>query len=199
MKPFLLLALLLLFASAATAQKALRVGQKAPNFVANNQNGTSIDLGKTLKKGPVVVLFYRGYWCSYCSVELKNLQDSLQLITAKGATVIAISPEAGEGVGKTVEKAGATFHVISDKGLAITKSYGLLQTVTPEMDAVHKQYNIDVVGNNAENGNFLPYPAAYIIQQNGQVSYAYINTATYADPKVAQRVSVAELIANLPK
>src|SRR5688500_9508081 len=70
---------------------------KAPDFKLKDQNGVEQNLKELRKKGPVVVLFYRGHWCPYCNRELSRFQDSLQLITDKGATVIAITPEASEG------------------------------------------------------------------------------------------------------
>lgn len=199
MKAFKLIAVLVLIGTSAIAQKGLQVGQKAPSFTAKGQSGSTVDLAKVLKKGPAVVIFYRGNWCPNCSRELKNLQDSLQLITAKGVTVIAVSPETAEGVAKTVLKAAATFHVISDNDLAITKSYDVLIPISADMDAIHKQYGINVPGNNGPNGNYLPRPAAFIIQPNGIVSFAYFNSSPYTDPHSNQRISVAELIANLTR
>ena len=44
------------------AEKALRVGDKAPDFRLPNVNGESVSLSDVLAKGPAVVAFYRGSW-----------------------------------------------------------------------------------------------------------------------------------------
>lgn len=44
------------------ANKALKVGDKAPDFTLPNVRGESVSLAKLLAKGPVVVAFYRGSW-----------------------------------------------------------------------------------------------------------------------------------------
>jgi len=44
------------------AEKALKVGDKAPNFTLPNVRGESVSLSDILAKGPAVVTFYRGSW-----------------------------------------------------------------------------------------------------------------------------------------
>ena len=86
------------FAGAQEAPEGLFIASKAPDFKAKDQNGKEVRLKDLLKQGKVVLVFYRGYWCPYCNKELSRLQDSLQLIKDKGATLIAISPEKPENI-----------------------------------------------------------------------------------------------------
>ncbi len=44
------------------AEKALKVGDKAPEFTLPNVRGESVSLSDILTKGPAVVAFYRGTW-----------------------------------------------------------------------------------------------------------------------------------------
>ena len=44
------------------AEKALKVGDKAPDFTLPNAKGESVTLSDLLAKGPAVVAFYRGTW-----------------------------------------------------------------------------------------------------------------------------------------
>ena len=63
------------------------------NFDAVNQNGQRIHLDSVLKDGPLVLVFYRGQWCPFCNRHLAVFQDSLALVSAFGANVVALSPE----------------------------------------------------------------------------------------------------------
>ena len=96
--------------SAQEKPEGLFINSKAPDFKAKDQNGNEIVLKDIRKKGPVVLLFYRGYWCPYCSKELQKLEDSLSLIKEKGAQIIAVTPEKQEGISKTLEKTKASPH-----------------------------------------------------------------------------------------
>ena len=121
---FLLSATSLVFAQSETIYpEGLKVGDTAPAFSAKDQDGRLISLKEALRRGPVVLLFYRGQWCPFCNKQLSHYSDSLALISAKGATVLAITPETAENVKKTIEKTKANFPVLEDEGLIIMKSY----------------------------------------------------------------------------
>ena len=47
----------------AIARTMLKVGDSAPAIVLENAKGATVDVGVLLKKGPVIVTFYRGGWC----------------------------------------------------------------------------------------------------------------------------------------
>lgn len=50
------------------AECAVHQGQKAPDFVLPDASGRPVLLSDLLKKGPVVLTFYRGGWCPFCNV-----------------------------------------------------------------------------------------------------------------------------------
>ncbi|MEO7444572.1 MAG: peroxiredoxin-like family protein [Ferruginibacter sp.] len=193
---FLLLVCVLSFQLFSFAQdtqypSGLAVGDKAPQIEVKDNAGNKFDLKKQLKKGDVIIIFYRGQWCPYCNKELSYLQDSLSLITARGATVIAISPETDINVAKTVEKSKASFPIISDKALSIMKAYKVNFTVDEKTITKYKTYGIDFDIANGDNGANLPVPATYIVGQDGKIKYAYFNT------DYRKRNSVQDLLDNL--
>src|SRR6187455_874671 len=81
---------------AQEAPEGLFIASKAPDFKAKDQNGKDVRLKDLLKQGKVVLVFYRGQWCPFCNRELKKLEDSLQYIREKGATLVAVTPEKPE-------------------------------------------------------------------------------------------------------
>ena len=178
-------------AAAQDAPKGLRVNDAAPAFAAKDQKGNTISLKEQLKKGPVVLLFYRGQWCPYCNKQLKRMEDSLSLITAKGATVIAVTPEKPENIVKTIQKTNASYSILYDEGLKILKSYDVAYALDEKGIARYKSYGIDFAQANGSNGANLPVPALYIIGKDGKISYRYF------DADYTKRPSVAEILSNL--
>lgn len=194
MKRIFFFACLLMVVQVAAAQEApegLFIASKAPDFKATDQNGKEIRLKDLLKEGKVVLVFYRGQWCPYCNKELSRLQDSLQMIKDKGATLVAVSPEKPENITKTVEKTKAEYSVLYDEGLKIMKAYEVEFEVPENTITRYRNAGIDIGKNNGNNGNFLPVPAVYIIDKESTITYRFFET----DYK--KRPSVQDLLNNL--
>lgn len=169
----------------------LNVGDIAPDFTAKNQNNKDIKLKELLKSGPVVILFYRGEWCQYCNRQLKALEDSLALISAKGANIIAISPEKLENINKTIEKTKVTYNVVTDENSQIMTAYKVAFELDEKTTEKYKGYGINLMERNGSNGNNLPVPAVYIISKEGKITYRYF------DENYRKRASVLEILKNL--
>lgn len=194
MKKLLLSIGVLLTAFTSNAQdvpKGLNLNDKAPAFFAKDQDGKTVKLSEKLKSGNVVLIFYRGQWCPYCNKELKSLEDSLSLITAKGAMLIAITPEKPVNISKTIEKTKATYPILFDNGLAIMKSYDVTFAVDPKIIEKYKGYGIDLTEVNGSNGANLPVPAVYIINKKGLIVYKYF------DANYKNRASVQDILDHL--
>ena len=174
-----------------TKPEGLKIGDMAPDINAVNQDGKNIQLKKLIATGDVVLVFYRGQWCPFCNKQLSKINDSLSFITAKGATVLTITPETAGNIKKTIEKTKASYSIIEDKGMSIMKSYKVNFAVDENTIEKYKTYGIDFDKANGTNGANLPVPATYIISKDGKIKYAFFN------PDYRQRPSVKEILDNL--
>lgn len=187
----LLMALSTLSLFAQNKPNGLAPGATAPLFTAKDQHGKLLELKNELKKGSVVLVFYRGEWCPFCNKELKALEDSLQFIKAKGAEVIAISPEMPQNLSKTVEKTKASYPLVSDEGLKIMKSYDVAFKVDSLTVSKYRGYGVAFDKANGANGANLPVPAVYVINKKGKIIYRYF------DADYRKRPSVKEILSQL--
>lgn len=183
-----------MYANAAGAQQrpeGLFINSRAPEFKAKDQNGNEVSLKELRKKGPVVLLFYRGYWCPFCNKELRSFQDSLQLLQQKGAQLIAVTPESAPGIDSTISRTGATFPILFDEGLKITNAYN--GAFKPEERLVnrYKSSGVDLAELNRQKEVQLPVPAVYIVNKDGDVSYRFF------DENYRNRPSVQEILKQL--
>jgi peroxiredoxin len=169
----------------------LKAGDKAPMFMTMDADGKKVSLEEMLKKGAVVVQFYRGQWCPYCNKQLSQMNDSMQMIKDKGANVVFVTPETKEGVGKTKMKTKTSFPIISDSGMAIMKAYKVNFMLDEATVTKYKGYGIDLNMANGGNGNNLPVPATYVIGKDGIIKYVYFNM------NYAQRATVKDILAAL--
>lgn len=192
MKKIVMLCVVLSVTVQLYAQEPLKIGDKAPLFSLKDNKGKTVDLKSILKGNQSVVLFfYRGQWCPHCNKHIKNLQDSLQLLTAKGAYIIGVSPETSTGIDQTVNKTKASFSIISDRDYKVMKAYKVNYVMEPGLADRYKKGGLDIALANGQADYVLPVPATYIIDKSGKIKYVFF------DKDYRKRPSVKTLTANL--
>ncbi len=154
----------------------IKVGAKAPMFTAIDADSKQFVLGEEIKKGPVVIIFYRGFWCPVCNKHLASMQDSLKLIEATGARVIAVSPEKPEYLDKMAEKTKAEFTLLYDENYKIADAYDV--TFAPSSMQIFT-YNMALSAKlkktHSDDSQRLPIPATYIVNEEGIIIWRQFN------------------------
>jgi peroxiredoxin len=100
--------------AAGLGEHAPRVGDLAPDFTLPDQTGRAVNLYEALRRGPVILNFYRGAWSPFCMLTLRAFQRQLPAAARIPATIIAISPQDQATAGATAETHGVTFPLLSD-------------------------------------------------------------------------------------
>lgn len=178
----------------ADEAKGLATGQKAPLFSAIDAENELFNLSQALESGPVVLIFYRGHWCPVCNKHLSSIQDSLNQILDKGATVVAVSPEKPEYLEKMSKKTKAEFRLLYDEDYKISDAYDV--TFTPDnrqLVLYNTVLNAKLKETHSDDSQRLPIPATYIISREGKIAWRQF------DPDYRKRSSVKNILANLPE
>lgn len=157
------------------AENSLKVGEKAPDFNLPNPKGHSVGLNQLLEKGPVVLNFYRGGWCPYCSLELNAYKSRLSEIEELGASLVAISPQTPDNSLSTAEKNDLQFQVLSDVGNKTANEFGLVFTLAEELHDLYKSFGLDIPKYNGDDSWELPMPGTYVLDKDGTVKFAFAN------------------------
>lgn len=156
-------------------ESALGVGDKIPPVVLPDAAGTVVDVAELLREGPAVLSFYRGGWCPYCNLELRALQNHLAEFKELGAHLVAISPERPDNSLSTVEKNALTFPVLSDASNTVSRAFGLVHRIDPEVVGYQRENGVDVAAVNGEAEAEVPVPATYIVDRRGFIRYAVVD------------------------
>jgi peroxiredoxin len=171
---------------------AKKVGDIAPSFSLLSTTGRLVTLDSLLKKGRVVLVWYRGGWCPYCSLTLKAYQEVIDEFNELGVSVVAISPELPDRAVVTVQKKELDFTVLSDVGNVVAAAYGLVYKLTPELAKAY-QNNFNLHGYNGDDTDRLPLTSTYIIGSDGVITYAFVD-ADYRNR--AEPNEVLEILRN---
>ncbi len=178
---------------ADAAAFALKAGDACPDFALLNAEGDILRAQDLLARGPMVLSFYRGVWCPFCSAELDALNEAEPRIKAAGATLAAVSPEARGLPLQIKRERDFKFEILSDLDNGLALAFGLVHPVTPEfVEAFSKAGTMFplIYGNESW---FLPLPATYIIGRDGIILHAYVN------PEFRERLDPERIVELLAK
>jgi len=151
----------------------LKEGDKIPVFSLPNAKNEIVSSDKLLQEGPLVINFYRGGWCPYCSLELKAFQDILPEITKLGAQLVAISPNLPDKSLSSIQKDALSFQVLSDLQNKVARQFGLVYTLDAQLQPLYKQMGIDLPEFNGDESYELPLPATYVVDSDGIIKLAF--------------------------
>ncbi|MEM0155396.1 MAG: peroxiredoxin [Thermoplasmataceae archaeon] len=127
---------------------ALNIGDKAPDFEAKADSGSTVTLYEALKSGPVVLYFYPKDETPGCTAEACSFRDNWSDIRELGATVYGVSSDTVESHRKFKEHRNLPFTLLSDPERAIRKTYGA-------------------------TGLLLPPRITYVIDKDGTIVHVY--------------------------
>lgn len=163
-------------AASGITQRALQAGDRAPDFSLPDATGKLWRLNNALRKGPIVISFYRGGWCPYCNLTLRALQQILPAIHQLGAQLVAISPQTPDESLSTAEKNELQFPVLSDSQSRAACSFGIAFELAEELRPIYTKFQHALPDKNGDASWMLPIPATYIIDQEGIIRLAFQDT-----------------------
>jgi len=102
----------------------LRIGDKAPDFSALDQNGKTVNLTDFIGK-KLVLFFYPKASTPGCTMEACNLRDNYQLFLDKGYEILGVSADAANRQQNFIDKNKLPFNLIADEDKTLIKAYGV--------------------------------------------------------------------------
>jgi peroxiredoxin len=163
-----------LIASGA-ARDARKVGDRAPAFTLQDAEGKDVSSTELLKRGPLVVTFYRGFWCPYCNLDLKAIQEALPEIEGRGASVVAISPQTAVNSRRSIRESKLGFAILSDPRNDVAAAFGLRFKLPDYLIALYRDgFKNDLAVVNGDASWTLPMPARFVVDRSGTIAYAEV-------------------------
>jgi peroxiredoxin Q/BCP len=103
---------------------SIQIGQAAPHFSANNQNGKTLSLGD-FKGKKLVLYFYPKDDTPGCTAEACSLRDHYQTFLAQGYAILGVSPDNEAKHQKFIAKYELPFDLLADTDHAVAEAYGV--------------------------------------------------------------------------
>ncbi|MET3106243.1 peroxiredoxin [Oxalobacteraceae bacterium GrIS 2.11] len=121
-KPIVLAALISI--TAHSAQAAIALESKAPDFTLHTMGGPNLRLQE--QRGKVVMINFWATWCGPCQQELPHLNQLYEKYRGAGFVMLGVNvDDDAKHAGDVATKLGLKFPVLLDTDKALSKTYDL--------------------------------------------------------------------------
>lgn len=171
--------------------KSIKIGDIVSPFSLLNTKNELIHSKDILKKGKTILAFFRGSWCPYCNLELRELQNNIAKIAGKNATLLAVSPQSLDHSRILTEKNQLSFEVLTDENNTLAKQLGISFKLQEFAIPTYQAIGINLNEFNQNDENTLPVPAVFVIETDGSIIYKFVDT------DYRNRLDINELLLSL--
>jgi peroxiredoxin len=153
----------------------MREGMAFPDFMLPNAASRLVTLDERLTQGPVVLGFFRGAWCPFCTLILEALADAMPQIKAKGATLLALTPDTGALPAALQAKHENRFEVLCDVDFGVGLQAGVVYKIPPLYRAGLVSAKLDMGLRHGNAAWCLPVPAIFVIRPDGIIAWRFVD------------------------
>ncbi len=125
----------------------LKVGDKVPHFILNDQDGNPFDISDHIGKKHLVIFFYPKDNTPGCTMEVCSFRDSFEEFTERGALVVGISGDSENSHRRFASKYKLPFTLLAD-----------------QKNKVRKQFKVE-----GTLFNLLPGRETYVVDKSGKI------------------------------
>ncbi|MDN3667988.1 peroxiredoxin-like family protein [Echinicola jeungdonensis] len=154
-------------------ETALQVGDKIQDYPLTDIEGNKVELSKFIHSDYLILNFYRGGWCPYCNLELREYERLQNNFKEQGINIIAISPETPESAYQTIDKNTLSYPVLTDTDAQFMKKIGIVFQLDIDSKREFVNFGIDFTNINGNENFELPVPAVYVINRDMEVVFVH--------------------------
>ena len=165
------------------------IGQKVPDVHARDLDGKDVSLSSLYSKGPILLAFYRGGWCPYCSSENHALATAFPEYQKRGVTPVTVSVDKPDAEAKTKATYAIPFPVLSDSDATMIEAFHVVNKVGDQTLAKMKGFGVDLESYSGKTHHEIAIPSLFLIDRTGVVRWAH------SDPDIKVRPSTAQILA----
>ena len=177
--------------SSAAVEQALKVGDRAPEFVLPDSRDQLISSLDLLARGPLVVVFFRGEWCPFCRETLAQLDAIASGIHAAGGQIVALTPDTGEYLEAMKKTLAPRFPLLNDVDGAVGLAYGVNYLTPSELAAYWRTTGTDLAKRHGNGFGMLPMAATFVIDRHGLLRIAHVS------PDITDWIEPRELLQDV--
>ncbi len=153
----------------------LKVGQRVPAASVTDLGGAPVDLARLVTAQPTILVFVRGGWCPFCSLQMEQLRHVMAPLEASGYRLVVVSGETPDRIRSTIADLKLEYTVLSDATGQAAAAFGLAYRPRAEDFGSDTALAAWQAGRAKDAPALLPVPAVFVVHPSGAIVYQYAN------------------------
>ena len=170
----------------------IKKGSKVAGFSAQTHDGQKTDLSTLLTNGPLMVVFYRGGWCPYCNLQIRELTREWPKFKRRGVTPVLISADSVDGASLASKMYEIPFPVLSDANLAAHNAFDVTLDIDDKTYKLYQSYGIELEAWSGKGHHKIAVSSAFLVDSEGVVQWAHTSKDYTTRPSAKQLLSVID-------
>ncbi|WP_394746930.1 peroxiredoxin-like family protein [Spongiimicrobium salis] len=178
-------------------EKSLQLGDTVPNAPLTTMTGETKAVEEYIASEYLILNFYRGGWCPYCNLELREYERLQNDFSEIGVSILAISAERPQLTNDTALKNILTYPIATDVDARFMKTLGIVFSLDEATKKEYRNFGIDLGHIHGNNNDELPVPAVYVINKNREIVFVHFEEdyMTRLEPLTLLEVLKTTLVA----
>ena len=172
----------------------LTPGDKVADFSVHSFDGKPVSWNELRDRGRLLVIFYRGGWCPYCNLQIRQLTLAYPKFKERGILPVLISVDEADASSLVQNTYEIPFPVLSDPDLHALEAFRVTMKVDDALLDRYKEYGIDLQAWSGRSDHKIAVPSVFFVDEDGIVLWAHSDRNYRVRPSPQQLLDVADQI-----
>ena len=170
--------------------KGLAKGAQITPFSLQDIDGNNYPIERAWSEKSALIIFYRGGWCPYCNMQIKELSDNYPRLEAAGVQPVLISVDEVDNTAKISSTYDIPFPVLSDPGLVAHTEFNVILELDPATLEKYREFGISLADWSGLDHATIAVASAFVIDQTGTVLVSHATRDYSARPSIDQLITL---------
>jgi peroxiredoxin len=170
----------------------LELGGELPEAAVADAGGENVELAAALGDGAVLIGFYRGGWCPYCTSQVRELTARHDEFAERGVKLALVSADKPDEAAKTEATYEVPFPLLSDPDLVAHEAFGVVFEVPADDVERLKEMGMDLEAASGRDHHTIAMPSLFLFGEDGELLWQHADPDYSVRPRVDQILKVLD-------
>ncbi len=170
----------------------LAAGSTVPNAKLQSFTGERVELAQMWADQPALVVFYRGGWCPYCNVQIRQLANAFPKFLTRNVTPVLISVDKADASTLVANAYEIPFPVLSDPKLKAHKAFNVLLPLDDKAVKRYEGFGINLEQWSGEKHHTIAAASVFLVDTDGKVRWAHVEKDFKSRPSTKQLLDMID-------